>query len=314
MRPIRVRLCCTSSALCLLMLASAGASADSATLEVGIGKAFKTPSEAAATAKSGDVVRIDPGTYNDCAVWKAGNLTIEGTGADVVLADKVCQGKAIFVVHADNVRIDGLTFSGARSKDQNGAGIRAEGVNLTVENSKFVDNQNGILAGNNLQSTIIVRNSAFAHNGACVLACAHGVYVDRIKLLSVDHSRFSDTQAAHHIKSRALRTEITDSTIEDGPTGTASYLVDLPNGGSLTMRGNTLEKGPRNGNHSAAISIGEERADNPAGEIVLTNNTFTNDGPPTAFVKNVTATPATLTGNLLKGPGITPLIGAGTVH
>ena len=296
------------------MLASTGMPASSATLLVGAGKVFKDPSEAAAAAKSGDVVRIDPGTYYDCAVWTASNLTIEGTGPNVVLADKICEGKAIFVVHADNIRIAGLIFARARSKDQNGAGIRAEGVNLTIESSEFVDNQEGILAGNNPESRIIVRSSAFVHNGTCIAACAHGIYVDHIRLLTVDHCRFFDTQTAHHIKSRALRTEIIDSAIEDGPAGTASYLVDLPNGGSLFMSGNILEKGPRNGNHSAAISIGEEGVDQPMGEIVVTNNTFTNDGPTTAFVRNVTATPAKLTGNVLKGPGVTPLIGDGTVR
>jgi len=303
-----------SPMLGLVVLALLGEPASSATLEVGAGKAFKAPSEAAAAAKPGDTIRIEPGTYYDCAVWTAANLTIEGTGPGAVLTDKVCQGKAIFVVHADNVRIANLTFTRARSEDENGAGIRAEGVNLTVENGKFTDNQEGILAGDNPESTIVVRNSQFVHNGACIAACAHGIYVGHIRLLSVDHSRFFDTQAAHHIKSRALRTEIIDSRIEDGPAGTASYLVDLPNGGSLFMTGNTLEKGPQNGNHTAAISIGEEGVDQPTGEIVLTNNTFTNDGHPTAFVKNVTATPATLAGNVLKGSGVTPLIGDGTVH
>jgi hypothetical protein len=293
-----------------LIVAPAGA----ATLEVGAGKAFKTPSEAAAVAKPGDTIRIEPGTYYDCAVWTAANLTIQGTAPGVVLTDKVCQGKAIFVVHADNVRISNVTFARARSEDQNGAGIRAEGVNLTVEDSKFTDNQEGILAGDNPESTIIVRNSQFVHNGACIAACAHGIYANHIRLLSIDHSRFFDTQTAHHIKSRALRTEIIDSRIEDGPVGTASYLVDLPNGGSLFMTGNILEKGPQNENHSTAISIGEEGVNQPTGEIVLTNNIFTNDGHPTSLLKNVTATPAKLTGNVLKGPGITPLIGDGTVR
>lgn len=298
----------------LAMLVLTARPAGSAVLEVGAGGTFKAPSEAAAAAKPGDVIRIHPGTYYDCAVWNAGDLAIEGTGPGVILTDKICQGKAIFVVDADDVRIAGITFARARSPDQNGAGIRVEGKNLSVENSRFVDNQEGILAGDNQESTITVRNSEFLHNGACIAECAHGIYVGHIKLLTVDHSRFLDTQTAHHIKSRASRTEIVDSRIEDGPTGTASYLVDLPNGGSLVMSGNTLEKGPQNGNHTAAISIGEEGVDRPTEDIVLMNNTFKNDGPPTAFVKNITATSAKLTGNVLKGPGITPLIGDGTVR
>ncbi|MEJ2676659.1 MAG: hypothetical protein P8011_15985, partial [Acidihalobacter sp.] len=38
-------------------------------------------------------------------------------------------------------------------------------------------------AGSRHDSTITVRNSEFVHNGACIKACAHGIYVGHIKLL-----------------------------------------------------------------------------------------------------------------------------------
>jgi hypothetical protein len=232
----------------------------------------------------------------------------------VVLTDKVCEGKAIFVVRADNVTISGLTFTRARAGDGNGAGIRAEGVNLTIIDSTFVDNQEGILAGDNPRSTIIVRNSRFERNGACINACAHGIYANHIALLNVIHSRFFETRAGHHIKSRAARTEIANNQIDDGPDGTSSYLVDIPNGGSLVLMNNTLEKGPLNQNHSAAVSIGEEGVSQPTPELIISKNTFLNDGPPTSFVRNLTATPARLAGNVLKGNSVTPLTGDGTVQ
>jgi hypothetical protein len=284
------------------------------TLLVGTSEALKSPSAAAAVAKPGDVVRIDPGTYFDCAVWTANNLKIEAAGPHVVLTDKVCEGKAVFVVRADNATISGLTFTRARAADGNGAGIRAEGTNLTIADSSFVDNQEGILAGDNLRSTIIVRNSQFERNGSCVSACAHGIYANHIARLVVSHSRFLETRAAHHIKSRALRTEITDNRIEDGPNGTSSYLVDIPNGGSLILANNVMEKGPQNQNHSAAVVIGEEGVSQPTEQLTITKNTFSDDGPPTSFVKNLTATQARLTGNVLKGGSITPLTGDGTVQ
>ncbi len=288
--------------------------AGAATLMVGPGQPYKAPSDAAAAASPGDTIRIAPGTYYDCAIWQANNLTIEGTGPGVVLTDKICQGKAIFVVHANDVKIDNLVFQRARAPDGNGAGIRAEGVNLSIEGSKFVNNEEGILAGDNPGSTITIRNSEFDHNGACGNACAHGVYVGQIALLRVEHSRFFDTQVAHHIKSRAARTEITDSHIEDGPSGTASYLIDIPNGGSLVVSNNVLEKGPKNQNHGSAIIIGEEGVSQPTAQILISHNTFTDDGPPTSFVRNVTATPAQLVGNVLKGQGVTPLTGDGATR
>lgn len=290
------------------------ARAAAATLMVGPGQPYKAPSDAAQAANDGDTISIAPGTYFDCAIWKASRLTIQGSGPGVVLTDRICEGKAIFVIRADNVRLSNITFARARAPDANGAGVRAEGSNLTVENSRFINNQEGILAGDDPKSTIIVRDSEFDHNGFCENNCAHGIYVGQIGLLRIEHSRFFDTQVAHHIKSRALRTEILDSHIEDGPNGTASYLIDIPGGGSLVMSDNVLEKGARNQNHSAAVSIGEEGVSQPTVELKITHNTFTNDGPPTVFVRNLTATPAQLTRNVMKSGAITPLKGDGTVH
>jgi hypothetical protein len=44
--------------------------------------------------------------------------------------------------------------------------------------------------------------------------------------------------------------------IGDGPTGTASYLVDTPDGGIVVIQNNRSANGPKAGNHSAAIAIG----------------------------------------------------------
>lgn len=290
--------------------------AGAATLMVGEHQRYKQPSEAAGMVHPGDTVEIAPGTYYDCVVWTKDHLTIEGTGAGVVLTDKACQGKAIFVIHANDVTVKNITFQRARVPDGNGAGIRAEGINLTIENSKFINNQEGILAGTNPTSSMIIRNSEFDHNGTCINSggCAHGIYVNNIALLRIERSRFFDTQTGHHIKSRAARTELVDNHIEDGPDGTASYEVDIPNGGALVMTGNVLEKGPKNQNHSAAVMIGEEGVSQPTPELLFKDNAFTNNGPPTAFVNNITATPAQLIGNVFKGNAIKPLIGDGTVR
>ena len=288
--------------------------APAAVLMVGQGQVYHAPSQILRVVRPGDTVKIAPGTYYDCTVWQTNNITIEGTGPGVVLTDKTCQGKAIFVIHADDITVKNITFQRARVPDENGAGIRAEGTNLTVENSKFINNQDGILAGDNPTSSIIIRNSEFDQNGACISSCAHGIYVDQIALLRIEHSRFFNTQVAHHVKSRAARTELIDNHIEDGPDGTASYEVDIPNGGAVVMTGNVLEKGPKNQNHTAAVMIGAEGVSQPTPELLFKDNVFSNDGPPTAFVKNITATPAQLIGNTFKGNAITPLIGDGTVR
>ena len=288
--------------------------ARAAILMVGPDQQYKQPSQAAPAARSGDIIKIAPGSYYDCAVWTTNNITIEGAGPGVILTDKTCQGKAIFVIHANDVTVKNITFQRARVPDENGAGIRAEGINLTIEDSKFINNQEGILAGDNPSSAMIIRNSEFDHNGTCAQNCAHGIYVGHLALLRIERSRFFDTQVAHHIKSRATRTELIDNHIEDGPNGTASYEVDIPNGGAVLMERNVIEKGPKNQNHTAAVMIGEEGVTQPTPELLFKDNVFMNDGPPTAFVDNITATPAQLTGNTFKGNTIKPLIGDGTVR
>ncbi len=285
----------------------------SATLEVGPSKTYKTPSAAAAVAKNGDDIQIEPGQYFDCAVWSADNLVIEGIGPGVVITDKTCMGKGLFVIEGNNTTVRNLTLTRSRVPDMNGAGIRLDNGSLTVDGVKFIDNQNGIMGGVP-GTTVTIRNSDFDRNGICAGACAHGIYIGDVDLLRVENSRFSNTRQAHSIKSRAVRTEVVGSTIVDGPEGTSSYLIEAPNGGTLIVRDNTLQKGPKSENHKAAIAIGAEGVTRPTPEITVTNNNFRNDGNyETALVWNLTATRATLKGNKLAG-SVVPLNGEGTVQ
>jgi hypothetical protein len=118
----------------------------------------------------------------------------------------------------------------------------------------------------------------------------------------VERSIFREQRIAHHIKSRALATIVRDCTIEDGPRGTASYLIDIPSGGSALIEHNTMEKGPNSENPQVAITIGEEGARNPTNLLVIRNNAFRNDLPRrTIFVRDRTAQPVELRGNGLIG-------------
>jgi hypothetical protein len=271
-------------------------------ITVGQGQTYALPSEAALAAGAGDIVRIFPGTYADCATWAANGLVIEGTGPNVILAGKVCGGKGIFVTTGNDITIRNITFTAAHVADHNGAGIRAEGANLTVEGSRFIDNENGILTAANPASTIKIKNSTFRGNGTCIAACAHGIYAGHIALLRVENSTFEQQHEGHHIKSRAARTEIVNNSVQDGPRGSSSYLVDLPNGGSALISGNVFEKGPLSDNKQAAIAIGAEGESNPVGDLVVEDNSFSNEtGGATAFVKDYTGRPVTLRKNRLSG-------------
>jgi len=315
-----VRLARASRILAGAILAATAAHPSAArTLEVGPGHAYESLAKAAADARDGDRVTIAPGTYHECAVWRASHLTIEGTGTNpgVVITGQACMGKGLFVTVGNDITVKNITFKGARVSDLNGAGIRGEGTNLTVEGARFIDNQNGILAAGVPSSEVLIRDSYFRGNGTCEGACAHAIYIGQAGLLRVEHTTFVDTLQGHHIKSRALRTEIIDCNIADGDEGTASFLIDVPNAGAVVIRDNRLQKGPNAENHVAAISIGEEGAVGAVGprqKIVIANNQFRNTGDYlTSFVRNASTENAVLRGNRLAGSVIS-LEGAGQVQ
>lgn len=301
-------------AACLALLSTPALARN---LEVGPGKEFKQPSDAAAAAKPGDRILIQPGEYFDCATLRAPNLVVEGVGdpAKVVLTDKACNGKGILITTGNNITVRNLTLTRARVPDSNGAGIRNEAPDLTVDGVRFVNNQNGILSTPSEGGTLTITNSLFDRDGVCAegKGCAHGIYVSTGKLVHIEKTTFLGTKQGHSIKSRAQRTEVVGCTIQDGPDGTASYLIEAPNGGSLVVRDSTLEKGPNAENHTAAIMIGSEDITQPTREILIENNTFRNDGSwTTNFVDNRTATEAVLRNNRISGR-VRPLSGDGTV-
>ncbi|HSU05740.1 MAG TPA: right-handed parallel beta-helix repeat-containing protein [Acetobacteraceae bacterium] len=298
----------------VIMLGTTG-TAWGATLKVGANESYKMPSEAIARAHDGDTIQIEPGSYIDCAVVKQNNLTIEGVGANVVMTDKPCRGKALLVTNGNNITIRNLTLQRVRVPDQNGAGIRGQGGNLTIENSRFLDNEDGILIAKNPKATVRIIGSEFVGNGKCGKDCAHGIYAGQIAVLDVERSRFFDTHAGHSIKSRAARTVVLNCDIEDGPNGTSSYQIDIPNGGNALLEGNKLEKGPHAQNYATAIAIGEGGVRNASESLLIKNNTLINDtGHDTTFVRNVTATPAQLSGNVFQGGKVIPLAGDGSVR
>ena len=285
-------------------------------ITIGKGQMYSNPYYAAPHVQSGDTVQIYPGTYGGAWFWSS-NITIVGMGPGVIIQGSLTQGKGLFVLSGTNVTVQNITFKGANNYDGNGAGINFTGTNLTVLNSTFLNNQDGILTAPNGQSTITVKNSTFDGNGSNAGAhgAAHAIYAGTAALLDVENSTFTNTQQGHSIKSRAKNTVIKNNSITDGLTGTSSYLIDIPNGGAATITGNYLEKGPNSANPSYAITMGEEGVTNPAGPIVIANNTFVNDDKSgVVFAHNQTGNADfTVSNNLVSGLKTTLLTGKGTV-
>jgi hypothetical protein len=299
--------------LVLIAAAAILSPAAAKTLSVGPDQEFKLPSDAARAAADGDTVSIapQPGGYFDCATWRQSRLTIEGQGEGATITDKTCDGKGLFILDGRDVTIRNLTFARARVPDRNGAGIRVQGANLRIERSRFLNNETAILAAPQDASTITILDSEFTDNGRCDSGCTHAVTIDGVAILHIEHSRFKGGTGDDQIESTAQRTELIGNEIADGEAGTAHTLVELPHGGSLVMRDNSLEQGARGGRREAAIAIVAGNGAAPVSELVFSGNRYKNDtGASALFVMNWSGTDAKLDGNQL-GAETTPVSSSG---
>ena len=226
-------------------------------------------------AQSGDVIKISAGDYRgDVATWSANNLTICGVGgrARLFANGKNAGGKGLWILNGSNPTVDSIEFHDTTVPDQNGAGIRAEHVgNLLIRNSGFFDNENGILGAEGA-ATVTIEGSEFARNGYGD-GYTHNIYIGPAAKLTVTSSYFHQAKVGHNLKSRAKETHIENSFFMDGSDGTASYLVDTPNGGLVYLRGNLLQKGPAASN-SIAVSYGAEGLKWPVNTLEMVHNTL----------------------------------------
>lgn len=264
-------------ALCLVCIPQL-ASAHAATLRVGPQHALKLPSQAARIAQDGDTVEIEAGDYRrDAAVWRANNLTLRGVnGMARLFSDgATVEGKGIWVIKGANTVVEGIGFFDARVPDRNGAGIRLEGANLTVRRCLFRDNENGILAGANRASEVLVEDSEFDRNGHGD-GYSHNLYIGAIARFTLRDSVSRQARAGHQVKSRAAISVIANNRIEDGPGGRSSYLVDLPSGGDAEVTGNTLHQGPLAENFTM-LAYGAENLPHAVNRLRVSGNTFIND-------------------------------------
>ena len=198
----------------LLVVASIGP-VRATTLHVGPGQTLRLPSEAASIAHDGDTIAVDVGEYFDCAVVSANNLIISGSGPGTVLTDRACEGKASLVTRGNEITVRDLTLTRIRTADGNGAGIRAEGRDLTIERTQFINDQIGILAADADRASLIVRDCKFADNGTSATAAAD-ILAGHIALLRVEGSQFLDSKAGPAITSLAASTTLTGNRFAAG--------------------------------------------------------------------------------------------------
>lgn len=283
-------------------------------IRVGPDRIVKTIARASRLAKVGALIEVDAGQYvGDVAVWTRDRLTVRTKGGRVVLraAGKAAEGKAIWVVRASGMVVEGFDFEGAAVPSRNGAGIRLESGSLLIRDCSFMHNEMGLLTNNDHATVLEIENSEFAYNQRPD-GHNHNLYVGQIARLSVTGSYFHHARIGHLLKSRAALNQIFYNRLTDEAGGTASYELEFPNGGVAYVVGNVIQQNIETDNPQL-ISFGAEGYAWPRNEIYLVNNTLINPLPFGGVFLKVAAGANVVRGanNLLVGQGMLESAGPG---
>ena len=285
-----------------------------ATLTVGPGEQYSTLAAAIDASQNGDVIQVQAGTYTNDFSTISTSITIEGIGGmvNLVATEPPPNGKAILVIgtttSSPTVTLDNLEFSGVAVSDADGAdgaGVRYQSGDLTINDCYFHDNQEGLLANSDTSGSITITDTEFANNGTSG-GLTHNIYIGEVGTFSITGSYVTGVIGGNEIQSRALVNHITNNRIVDGDTSDGSYSINLPNGGVDTVSGNTIEKGPNSPNNTF-INFGGASAGNGGtyanSSLTVSDNTIVNDKSGGGFhaVLNNTAVPVDFTDNSVYG-------------
>ncbi len=203
-------------------------------------------------------IAISPGTYADPNLHVARSMTLDAVvdGTVTLLGSSSLPNRKGLIL-ADGIgthlTVDGIRFQGAHISNLdggNGAGIRDQvsgaGSGLTITDSTFVGNQEGILTGgSNGLETVVIQRSKFQNNGNASKNTGqeHGIYVNSAASVVIDGSVFcGQVGQGHNIKVRSAATTITNTQSYEGTSGggctnagNASRGIDIPNGGVASL-------------------------------------------------------------------------------
>lgn len=273
-------------------------------VRVGANRDIKTIAEAARAAKDGDIVEIDSGMYpGGVAVWPQNRLIVRGADErPLITADgKTVRRRDVWLFTGDDVVVENVEISGARSRWKNGAAIRHIGAGLTLRHVFLHDNENGLLTGNRHRdtNTVLIEFSEFARNGDGE-GFAHNIYIGHSKRFELRYSFSHESRAGHLVKSRAGENVITYNRLTDGEAGSSSYVIDVAEGGVARIVGNMLEQGPGTLNHGM-ISYAAEGSQPGDNSLVVVNNSIYNRDFEGIAVRNHAELPVQLVNNLFGG-------------
>ena len=245
-------------------------------LTLGPGAEFTDLAAAVSAAQDGDRIDVLPGTYRGHVAVISRRLHLRGLGpgATFSAAGRLAADMGILVVRGD-VTVENLGFTGARRAHGNGAGIRFEHGRLDVQRCTFTDNEMGLLGSDHPKAELRVIDSAFGaaprHHGQL----HHLLYASTMARLEVHGCRFEGGWRGHLIKSRARINDIRYNLLRDGPSGQASYELELAEGGHNLVLGNIIVQAPGTQNRSI-VAVGYNADPGQGHSLVFAYNTLVN--------------------------------------
>lgn len=274
------------------------------------GQGFATLQQAVDAVRMGTAtILIAPGVYHQCAVQAGGRITYKAVQPGrAVFEGTACEEKAALVLRGEGSAVDGVVFRGLRVSDGNGAGIRTEMGDLSVTNAMFLDSQEGILGGQPTRQRITIDRSTFSGLGQCdeTTDCAHSIYLANRGSVTITHSRFERGRGGHYVKLRVPTVTITDNSFDDTGGRKTNYMIDLPEGATGLIAGNTFVQGRNKENHSGLIVVAAEaRTYRSTGLRIENNDARLSPGDTTspAFVADLSHDRLAIGANRL-GPGL----------
>ncbi|WP_428410552.1 NosD domain-containing protein [Hyphococcus sp.] len=241
--------------------------------------------KAVAKARKGETILLAPGQYDLTDLKIPRDLTLKGEGEVVFYTTRPTEKGILNPLWDASLRVENIRFKGARAPDFNGAGIRHDGMDLTVINCIFDTNEDGILATGQDEGVVTISGSAFINNGYGD-GYSHGIYMASGRSLTITESRFTGTRIGHHVKSLAAVTKITGSNFDDAD-GKTSYSIDASKGGNVVITGNSFIQAA-DGDNSTLINYDQTRGGG-ADALVISGNRIVNRNRNGRLLRNGTA-------------------------
>lgn len=252
------------------------------TIAVGPGTNYPTLEAALAISHPGDTLVLAPAQYDSRDIAIDHDLSLIGAPGVVLTASDRVEKGLLVPGPGTVVTVKNIMFLGAASADRNGAGIRFEGKELTVDQCTFRNNENGILATGDPGGSVTVKRSYFTDNGSGD-GYSHGIYQSQGAKFSVSASVFAGTKAGHHLKILARDISVKNNRFDDAD-GKTSYVIDMSAGGNAFIIGNEIIRRKTADRHQLFnydTSRGGER-----GEVFLSSNDITTEKHGTRLFRN----------------------------